>query len=88
MHKIFQNIFKKLGLLFLYTHGRFQPKLRRINVRKLKFSSFLIKRLDFRSKIARTKQKYIYGKEHRECIPLKNCTVGHSFDGGKKEEKK
>ena len=49
MHKIFQNVFQKLGLSFLYTFGRFEPKLRLINVRKLKFSSFLIKRLDFRS---------------------------------------
>ena len=47
MHKIFQNVFQKLGLSFLYTYGRFEPKLRRINVGKLKFSSFLIKRLDY-----------------------------------------
>ena len=50
MHKIFQNVFPKLGLSFLYTYGRFKPKLRGINVRKLKFSSFLIKRLDYKSK--------------------------------------
>ena len=49
MHKIFKNVFQKLGLSFLYTYtyGRFEPKLRRINVRKLKFSSLLIQRLDY-----------------------------------------
>ena len=45
MHKIFQNVFQKLGLSFLYTYGRFEAKLRIINVRKLKCSSFLNKRL-------------------------------------------
>ena len=48
MHKIVQNVFQKLGLSFLNTYVRFEPKLRRINVRKLKFSSFLIKRLDYK----------------------------------------
>ena len=51
MHKIFKNVFQKLGLSFLYTYGRFEPKLRKINVRKLKFSSFYIKRLDYSAKI-------------------------------------
>ena len=41
MHKIFQNVFKKIGLSF---YGRLEPKLRGISESKLKFSTFLIKR--------------------------------------------
>ena len=47
MHKIFKNFFQKLELSFLYTYGRLEPKQRRISESKLKFSTFLIKRLDF-----------------------------------------
>ena len=47
MHKIFQNVFQKLRLSFVYTYGRFEPKLRRISEGKLKVSTFLIKRLDY-----------------------------------------
>ena len=47
MHKIFQNVFQKLGFSFLYTYGRFEPKLGIISVEELTFFSFLIKRLDY-----------------------------------------
>ena len=40
---------QKLGLPCLWTYGRFESKLIRISVEKLKFFTFLIKCLDFRA---------------------------------------
>ena len=60
MHRISYNVFQKLGLSFLYTYGRFEPKLRGITAWKLIFSSFLIKRLDFSDSIMQTCPYYVY----------------------------
>ena len=43
MVKIFQNVSQKTGLSFVYTYGRFEPKLRRISVEN---SNFLLSLLN------------------------------------------
>ena len=49
MNELFENGCQKLGLSFLFTYGRSEPKQRRISVEKLKFSTFLITGLDLSS---------------------------------------
>ena len=68
MYKIFQNVFQKLGLSFVYTYGSFEPKLGKISVEKLKFSTFLIKRLDFSA-------VRLSGKKNRERLSCLNIVT-------------